>query len=173
MPIVGLALVLFAGAFLLHLVRWRVARPAATTQALLRTFVYGILGGLLLVLALARLLPGLAAWLPPDPFGVLQALVLSLAFAAGYVMTYPALEVESPTLVMIRAIARSGDRGLARTLLFEQLNDSVLVAPRVRDLLSEGLAVEEQGRLRLSERGRRLVAVFLFWRRVLGAREGG
>jgi hypothetical protein len=57
--------------------------------------------------------------------------------------------------------------------LFEQLNDEVLVAPRVRDLLSEGLAVERDGRLHLSARGRRLVNLFIIWRRVLGAREGG
>lgn len=173
MPVVGLALALFAGAFLLHLLRWRIALPAATARALLLTFVSGILGGLALVLMIASVFPGLAAWLPSDPFGVLQALLLALAFAAGYVMTYPAIEVESPTLVMIQAIARSGEEGLMRTTLFEQLNDEVLVAPRVRDLVSEGLAVEQGGRLHLSERGRRLVALFFLWRRVLGAREGG
>lgn len=173
MPIVGLALVLFAGAFLLHLIRWRVAPPTATTRALVLTFVIGILGGLVLVLGLAALLPGLAARLPADSFGVVQAAVLALAFAAGYVMTYPAIEVESPTLVMIQAIARRGDRGLARATLFEQLNDEVLVAPRVRDLMREGLAIERGGRLHLSARGRKLVAWFLVWRRVLGASEGG
>ncbi len=173
MPIVGLALVLFAGAFLLHLIRWRIAPPSATARALLLTFVFGILGGLVFVLLMAWILPGLADLLPSDPFGVLQALLVSLAFAAGYVMTYPAIEVESPTLVMIQAIARRGDEGLARATLFEQLNDEVLVAPRVRDLLSEGLAVERDGRLYLSARGRRLVNLFFIWRRVLGAREGG
>ncbi len=173
MPIVGLALVLFAGAFLLHLIRWRIAPPSATARALLLTRVFGILGGLVLVLLMAWILPGLARLLPLDPFGILQAILLSLALAAGYVMTYPAIEVESPTLVMIQAIARRGDEGLARATLFEQLNDEVLVAPRVRDLLSEGLAVERDGRLHLSARGHRLVNLFFIWRRVLGAREGG
>jgi hypothetical protein len=173
MPTVGLALALFAGAFLVHLVRWRIAPPSATARALLVTFVFGILGGLVFVELMARILPGLATLLPPEPFGTLQALLLSLAFAAGYVMTYPAIEVESPTLVMIQAIARRGDEGLARATLFAQLNDEVLVAPRVRDLLSEGLAVEREGRLHLSERGSRLVKLFFLWRRVLGASAGG
>jgi hypothetical protein len=173
MPTVGLALVLFAGAFLVHLVRWRIAPPSATARALLVTFVFGILGGLVFVVLMVRILPGLATLLPPEPFGTLQALLLSLAFAAGYVMTYPAIEVESPTLVMIQAIARRGDEGLARATLFAQLNDEVLVAPRVRDLLSEGLAVEREGRLHLSTRGRRLVNLFFIWRRLLGASAGG
>ncbi len=173
MPTVGLALALFAGAFLVHLVRWRIALPSATARALLVTFVFGILGGLVFVVLMARILPGLATLLPPEPFGTLQALLLSLAFAAGYVMTYPAIEVESPTLVMIQAIARRGDEGLARATLFAQLNDEVLVAPRVRDLLSEGLAVEREGRLHLSTRGRRLVNLFFIWRRLLGASAGG
>ena len=173
MPIVGLGLVLFAGAFLLHLIRWRLAPPGATTRALVATFVFGTLGGLALVLLLAGIVPGLTALLPPDPIAVLQALLLALALAAAYVMTYPAIEVESPTLVMIQAIARRGEEGLARTTLFAQLTDEVLVAPRVRDLLSDGLAVERGGRLYLSESGRKLVKLFVLWRRVLGAREGG
>jgi hypothetical protein len=173
MPIVGLGLVLFAGASLLHLIRWRFAPPAATMRALVVTFVFGTLGGLALVLLTAGIVPGLATLLPSDPFGVLQALLLALALAAGYVMTYPAIEVESPTLVMIQAIARRGEEGLARTTLFAQLTDEVLVAPRVRDLLSDGLAVERGGRLYLSDGGRRLIRLFFVWRRVLGAREGG
>jgi acid phosphatase family membrane protein YuiD len=173
MPIVGLALVLFASAFLLHLIRWRIAPPAATTRALVLTFVFAILAGLALVLLMARIVPSLAAVLPSDPFAVLLSLLLSLALAAGYVMTYPAIEVESPTLVMIQAIARRGQEGLSRATLFAQLNDEVLVAPRVRDLMSDGLAVERGGRLHLSESGRRLVRLFVMWRRVLGAREGG
>ncbi len=173
MPIVGLGLALFASAFLLHLIRWRLAPPAATMRALVVTFVFGTLGGLALVLLLAGLVPGLSGLLPAAPFGVLLALLLALALAAGYVMTYPAIEVESPTLVMIQAIARRGEEGLARTTLFAQLTDEVLVAPRVRDLLSDGLAVESGGRLHLSESGRRLVRLFLVWRLVLGAREGG
>jgi hypothetical protein len=171
MPIVGLGLVLFAGASLLHLIRWRFAPPAATMRALVVTFVFGTLGGLALVLLTAGIVPGLATLLPSDPFGVLQALLLALALAAGYVMTYPAIEVESPTLVMIQAIARRGEEGLARTTLFAQLTDEVLVAPRVRDL--DGLAVERGGRLYLSDGGRRLIRLFFVWRRVLGAREGG
>ncbi len=173
MPIVGLALVLFAGAFLLHLIRWRIALPAATSRALVLTLIVGIVGGLALVLLMARILPGLAALLPSDPVGLLLSLLLSLALAASYVMTYPAIEVESPTLVMIQAIARRGQEGLSRATLFAQLNDEVLVAPRVRDLVSDGLAVERGGRLHLSESGRRLVQMFVLWRRVLGAREGG
>ena len=73
----------------------------------------------------------------------------------------------------IQAIARCGEAGLARTTLFEQLNDDVLVAPRVRDLLREGLAVEREGRLHLSERGRKLVGLFFDWRRLQAAAAGG
>ena len=173
MPIVSLALALFAFAFLSHLVLWRVSRPAATARSLVLTFIVAILGGLALVFWAAAAQPALAAWLPASPGAVLLSSILALALSAGYVMTYPAIEVESPTLVMIQAIARRGDTGLARRVLFEQLDDRVLVAPRVRDLLSEGLAVERGGRLHLGPRGHRLVRLFLVWRRILGAGEGG
>ena len=100
-------------------------------------------------------------------------MLLALALAAAYVMTYPAIEVESPTLVMIEAITRRGAEGLPRELLFEQLNDAVLVAPRIRDLVAEGWAEEHDGRLQLTAPGRRLVRMFILWRRLLGAEQGG
>lgn len=173
MPIVALGLGLFFFAFLLHLIRWRLAPPADSARVLLLTFVLGILGGLGAVLLLGWMVPGMSDRLPANAWGVLHALLLALGLAASYVMTYPAIEVESPTLVMIQAIARRGAAGMPREFLFERLSDAELVAPRVRDLLADGFAVEEQGRLHLSDRGCNLVGLFVFWRRLLGAREGG
>lgn len=169
--VLGLGLALFG--FLLHLARWRIARPAGTGRALVVTLLSGIFGGLALLIALSWAAPGLAALLPDGPLALGHALLLALALAAAYVMTYPAIEVESPTLTIIQAIARQGAGGLARDRLFAELNDSVLVAPRIQDLLDENLAHREDGRYRLTGKGRALARTFVVWRAILGAPKGG
>ncbi len=169
--VLGLGLAFFG--FVLHLARWRIARPPSSGRALVVTLLSGIFGGLALLIALSWAAPGLAALLPDGPLALGHALLLALALAAAYVMTYPAIEVESPTLIIIQAIARPGAAGLARDRLFAELNDSVLVAPRIQDLLDEKLARREDGRYRLTEKGRALVRIFAVWRAILGASKGG
>ena len=169
--VLGLGLALFG--FVLHLARWRIARPPSSGRALVVTLLSGIFGGLALLIALSWAAPGLAALLPDGPLALGHALLLALALAAAYVMTYPAIEVESPTLTIIQAIARHGPEGLARDRLFVELNDSVLVAPRIQDLLDENLATREGGRYRLTGKGRTLARIFVTWRTILGAPKGG
>jgi hypothetical protein len=167
----GLALALFG--FGLHLVRWRIARPPDSGRALVVTMVSGILGGAAVVALLSAIAPELAPLSPDGPLAMAHAILLALALAAAYVMTYPAVEVESPTLVIVQAIARHGDEGFSRARLFEELNDSVLVAPRIQDLLDEQLAERAEDRIRLTPKGRTLARVFTLWRAVLGAPKGG
>jgi hypothetical protein len=137
------------------------------------SWLTGIFGGLLLILLLGWAQPQVADFLPEGALNIAHAVLLALALAAAYVMTYPAIEVESPTLVIIQAISRRGPEGLARAELFEQLNGSVLVAPRIEDLLGERLAVRDGDRIRSTDRGRLLARVFIVWRALLGAPKGG
>ena len=173
MSVVGLGLLLVLAGFLLHWIRWRLAPPADSARVLVMSWLAGIFGGLLLILLLGWVESRVANLLPEGPLGIAHAVLLSLALAAAYVMTYPAIAVESPTLVIIQAISRRGAEGLPRKALFEQLNDSVLVAPRIRDLLDERLAVRDDGRIRPTSRGRLLARVFIGWRALLGAPKGG
>ena len=110
--ILGLALALFG--FGLHLVRWRIARPPDSGKALVVTLVSGILGGAAVLTFLSMTSSDLALLLPDGPLAMAHAVLLALALAAAYVMTYPAVEVESPTLVIVQAIARHGADGLDR-----------------------------------------------------------
>jgi hypothetical protein len=168
-----LAIFLFILGFAVHLVIWRVKQPQATGQTLITTLVASIVGGAIVLWAGARIAPGLQAWLPASLSEWLQAIVAGLTMAALYVMTYPALEVESPTLLMIDILARAEPVGLTKDELYRRLSDDVLVIPRIEDLLREDLATETGGRCRLTKRGRRLEQVFSVWRRILGAGIGG
>jgi len=173
MRIFGCGLAWFLVAFAAHVVRWRIARPAASAQALIRMMIAGVLIAAATTWFAGRVLPGADAFVPEDFGAGLRALVLALALAAAWVLTYPAVEVESPTLVIVAAIADGGAGGIAESELRRVLDDDALVKPRIRDLLDEGLAESRGGRIRLTAKGIGLARVFAAWRRALGLGAGG
>lgn len=170
-PVVGMAL--FMLAFVVHVAWWRHGRPQRSGQTLIMLMLTVIGAGWLIVLAVAKLWPGAALLLPGGLIAFAHALLVALAIAAAYVMTYPAIEVESPTLVIVDAIAKGGSAGVDVTELRGKLDDGVLVLPRVRDLLDEGLVVLEDGRYRPTAKGLALARLFAGWRDLIGAGKGG
>lgn len=167
------ALLLFGLGFVVHIAIWRVHRPRATGQMLIAVMTASICGGALALWALTHLVSSIRSATPADLGDWAQAVITALALAAAYVMTYPAIEVESPTLVMIEIIAAAGPRGVTSDELYRRLGDDVLVLPRIEDLLLEGLAKDTGPRIALTPKGLRLAQVFSVWRRLLGAGIGG
>jgi len=170
-PIVSGALFCFA--FAVHWVTWQAWRPKASGQVLVSLLVVSIIiaAGVLISLSLTSTAVG--GWLPARAGEWLQAIVLALAISASYVMTYPAVECESPTLVIVDAIARRGPEGLELNDLYRDLSDDFLVMARVNDLCNESLAIETDGRFALTQRGRFLARVFMSWRTLLRLGRGG
>jgi hypothetical protein len=173
MSSVFLAAGLFFFAFAFHVALWRVARPRATGQVLILLLVACICGGACLLAACEAFLPELTTLLPPRLSDWVQAVVTALAVACVYVMNYPAVEVESPTLVMIDLVAKAEPNGLTRDDLYQAIGDDFLVMPRIVDLLDERLAIEAEGQCRLTAKGIRLARIFTGWRRLLRAGIGG
>ena len=168
-----LAASLFIFAFAVHVAIWRLRPPRATGHALILVLVFCILGGAAALALGDEFFPSWRAWLPPTLSDWLQAVVAALAVACLYVMNYPAVEVDSPSLAMADLFARAGANGLSREELYRTLDDDFLVVPRLNDLVREGLVVEARGKYRLTGRGLRLTHVFSLWRRILGAEIGG
>jgi hypothetical protein len=164
---------LFTIALAVHIAVWRYRRPRSSGQVLIVLFVGVICVGAFLLGLGGMYGPPLALWLPGDLLSWIHALVVALALAAVYVMTYPAVEVESPTLIIIEAIAERGAAGLPLSTLQRRLDERILVAPRVQDLLDEKLAVLENGRYRPTAKGVALGRAFAAWRRVIRAGLGG
>jgi hypothetical protein len=164
---------LFIFAFVIHIVIWRIEPPRATGQSLILLLVTCVVGGAVLLAAGAYVLPGLQPFLPAPLGEWIQAIVTALAVACVYVMNYPAVEVESPTLVMIDIFARAEPDGLTRDDLYQRLSNDFLVVPRIEDLLREDLATESDGKCRLTVKGMKLEQIFNAWRRLLRAGIGG
>lgn len=167
---VGLALgiFVFATTWCLHVVWWRTSRPQATARALIMLFG----GGLALTLAGG---PIIAAGLSFDlgTISLLRAILVAGALAAAYIATYPALEAISPTLALLDDIAAAPAPGLSCQALFAAMDDSVLLHPRITDLLNEGLVELVGDRHRLTAKGARVARIFTGLRRLLGLSVGG
>jgi hypothetical protein len=173
MNVLVLGLALFVLAFFVQVAWWRLRRPLSSGHVLILLLVAVILLGWLTAITVASSVPTSAGYWPDGPLAWLQALVLALAIAAAYAMTYPAIEVESPTLIIIEAIAQRGNAGIGIDEFHRVLDDAVLVKPRLKDLLNEGLVVLENGRYRPTAKGIALVHIFVLWRRLHRAGLGG
>jgi hypothetical protein len=173
MAILTLGFGLALSGFIVHLALSKLTRTRASGRTLILLFVCTVCGGAVL-LAIAQWL-GLAigGWCPATPGAWVQGTVLGLVLSAAYVMTYPAVDVASPTLTMVDAVTRTGAAGMARDEMYLRLDDKILVLPRVADLVREGLARESDARILLTPRGARLATVFRLWQQVLGAGKGG
>lgn len=173
MGVLILGLLLPALAFAAHVARWRRERPKQTGHMLIRLMTAYIGAGWLAAMVVAFVVPSTRSALPADPFAWLHALGLALVLAAAYVMTYPAIEVESPTLLIVEAIASRGGDGIDADELRRRLDDQVLVNPRIDDLVDEGLVTREGGLLAATPRGLALARGFQAWRKILRAPLGG
>jgi len=173
MKVFLLGIALFAIAFGVHVVRWRIAPPKGSAAILIRTLVAAIAVAALAALSIDYFIPDAARWFPEGVGAWCESVTLALAIAASYVMTYPAVEVESPSFLIVEFLKEAGVHGVTRQDLHERLNNAALVRPHVQDLLHEGLAVEQGAVLRLTARGRCVAFVFMSWRQMLGATKGG
>ena len=164
---------LLAASFFLQLLFWRITVPVRQIKVIVLLFC----GVLLLFLALGPLARAAArpvpALLPEDAGQYLQIVVLYLSCTMAYVITYSAVEADSPSLVLVLAIFRAGPAGLGEQDLRALLSDDELVKPRVRDLLTDKMATLEGETYRLTDKGRFMTRLFLRQRQLLGLGKGG
>jgi hypothetical protein len=165
---VALAVLFFVVAFAVHVVLWRAFSALPSNSTLVALLVAVILGECLIgVLAVSSWTMHLGV----DSVAV--AGVLALQLAACYVMTYPAMQANSPTLEMAHQLSAAGPGGLTRDELYRLMPERSLVLDRVDDLVTGHLAVEHEDRLCCTASGVALAQVFTAWKAILGEGKGG
>jgi len=156
--------------FVIHLAWWRVALPRRQRTVLLGLF----LGG---AVVLAPVVVLVLQWLALPPLSFVQWLNVALAvvsFTLAYVVTYSALEADSPTLSLVRHIARAGSRGREEAELGEFMASRPFVGARLSALLEEGMVHEREDRILLAEHPYTLFRMVLLHReKVLGLTHHG
>ncbi len=164
---------LLGSAFLLHLVWWRIHLPKRQTKVLVLLFL-GVLFSGSAVLCMAAEEFTLFGVPPPGSLaGFLQMGLYFISFTLAYMITYSAIEVDSPSLLIVLKIAQAGQAGLDPVVLRNEMDNHVLVVPRVRDLLTDRMAELRDGKYRLREKGRLMALLFSSYRGLMGAGKGG
>ncbi|HNQ35367.1 MAG TPA: hypothetical protein PKN80_04800 [bacterium] len=166
MKVLGYGLGLFLAALLAHILIWRLRRPARRIRVLCLLFPVFLAAGLAWLPGRFGL-PGLA------PSDYLEVILLDLSLAAAYLVTYPALEVESPSMLLVLMVGRAGRAGLDPADPERDLDDRRLVEPRLKDLERSRLVVCRDGCYRLTPAGRRFVGIFVGYRNLFRPEGGG
>lgn len=165
--------VIFCFALLSHLVLWKACLPKRQVKALLQIFSGTLIVGILFLWGVPSFTPGFGLFVPLSLPEHLHVCLFFISLSLVYVTTYPGIEADSPSLVMVLNIAGAGPEGLSKEVLYEAMNDDLLIKPRVMDLVNGRLAYMEGDRYRLTARGTWLVRIFIFYRRLLNAPKGG
>ena len=173
MSVLLYCILLLLSAFLIHLIIWKIRIPKHQTNVLLKIFFGTYVLSNLSFWALDHMGYGILLDTPQTFLDHARALLFFTSFTLAYVITYSALEVDSPSLVIINLISEAGSAGLETDALYSRLTDDILVKPRVNDLLRDNMAVMEDDRLRLTPKGRWFVGIFIFYRALLNAKRGG
>lgn len=154
---------LFGSALLLHLAVWRVHYPAKPIKALVLLFGTVMLSGVIWLLFYTS-------------FSARQYLHIVLLFSSlfiCYLITYSAIEADSPSLVIVAQIARAGKKGLSPEGITESLGNDLLILPRLKDLVDSGLVDLSGSLYKINEKGRLFVLPFVVFRNFLGLGKGG
>ena len=164
----------FLLAFLAHILVWRVSLPERQTRTLLLLMFSVLFATLALLVGLGGVIAARYGWsVPETPGDYLHLALLNVSLVFSYLITYSAIEADSPSLVIVLAVAEAGPDGLPEEALGLYAGDDILVKPRIKDLLRDKMASFEGGRYRLTLKGRLLAAVFIAFRKLLGRGKGG
>lgn len=148
---------------------WRLRRPAGQYVAL------GALAVAVPAVAVAALATVLQAT-PVAPRGLFDYLnggVLYVALMLAWVTTYSAVQADSPTMSILLIMERAGEHGVTVGEILAELDDTVLVLPRLDDLVRGGLVSLGASRYRIRPRGALMARVHVAFRALLGYGKGG
>ncbi|MFA5848084.1 MAG: hypothetical protein WC855_14410 [Thermodesulfovibrionales bacterium] len=173
MKILLLSPILFLMAFILQLIIWKIRIPKRQIKVLLVIFFGTLFTGLLTLKIAPFSIPGLAVYSPRHPLEYLHISISFISLTLAYMITYSAIEADSPSLVMIRAVAKAGLGGLDKKEFEKTMNDELLVIPRVRDLLNDKMAYIDGDKYRLTPKGFLFARLFVLSRKILNAPKGG
>ncbi|MDP2923151.1 MAG: hypothetical protein Q8O30_05455 [Candidatus Omnitrophota bacterium] len=173
MGVLFCGIITFVLAFVIHLVIWKVCLAKINhTVVLLGIF----LGTLIVVIIVSRTLQNSLSYKIfrlETGFDYLDFLILYGSLILAYIATYSAIEVDSPSLVIILNIAKAGPNGLDRIMLHNIMNDENLVMPRIKDLVNDKMVYFDNDRYKLSPKGILMAKVFALFRKILNAPMGG
>lgn len=159
---------------LLHLVIWRWRYPRNRPAALVLIFIvlppaltFGCWG-----VERLGLLPGADSILLLPITAWLGIYLLHFALSTAYILSYPAVEAVSPSLVILLMVGDSKSSGLPYDEMLRCFDNKELLHPRIKDLIEAGWVVESDGSFSVTFRGGVVLLFYTFLFRLLGIPRG-
>jgi hypothetical protein len=167
------AILAFSVLIFAHLMVWRVRKPASEYTSLSALCLAVVVFSLAGFYAIQPMISGSVRFLPVTLFDYANFVMLYIALALSYLITYSAVQADSPTMTILLRIERAGPKGLSLEEMVAELNDHVLVAPRLEDLVTGNLVGLHGGRYVVDPRGAYLAKTYIFFRALLKMEKGG
>jgi hypothetical protein len=150
---------LFAFAFVVHVLVWKIRLPHYQIRALMLIFLLVFL-----------------SWLPFGNLtlpGLVQVGIFYISVSLCYIVTYSAIEGDSPTLSLMMFTARCDAAGVSEQTLKEFLEKKPFVRRRIEALVHDGLIVEKEGCYFLAGRPSLFFRLILDFRKLYGPVQRG
>ena len=174
MKVLFLGLIFFCAAFLMHFIIWKINLPKKQTKSLLLIFFGTFCIGIIALWGiLTTHFVNFALFAPINLSEYLHVCLFFTSITFAYVVTYPAIEVDSPSLLIIMSIYKAGSEGFDKKKLYEILTDDILVKPRIKDLIVGNMIYMDMDKLKLTKKGIFFVRIFIMYRELINAQKGG
>ncbi len=164
---------LFILAFIIHFIIWRVSLPKKNhTIGLLKIFFGVLIAGIFF----SRIYSSVSFLGLSLPQGFSEYLLISFSYGAlvlAYIVSYSAIEVDSPSLLIVLYISKAASSGLTKEKIEKIMTNDFLVRPRIDDLLRDKMLFLDKGIYRITPKGVLLANIFIFYRKLLNAPKGG
>lgn len=173
MSVLFYGIIAFSLAFFIHFIIWKIHLPKRNQSIALLKVFFGVLfiSTLIFIKASDTVFLGIR---PPQTFmEYIEFLLLYSSLTLAYIATYSAVEVDSPSLVIVLSIAKMVPEGLDREKLFSLMNDDLLLIPRINELVSDKMVAIDKDIYKLTPKGSFFVNTIILFRRLLNLPKGG
>jgi hypothetical protein len=164
---------LFGLSLVLNFVIWRIHLPKRQAKIIFLLFAGALFCGSYILWKFSQELSLLGLRPPGALAQYLQLWMYYVSLTLAYMITYSAIEADSPSLIIIMKIYEAGSSGLAKESLERAMNDRVLIEPRLKDLLVDKMADFQEGKYRITKKGVLIARLFTFYRGLMKAGKGG
>jgi hypothetical protein len=174
MNVLFFGIALLIAAFFIHFVIWKIRIPMHQKSTLILIFSAVLMAGAALLFIFKHKVSFFGITAPQTVYEYLQLCIFFISLELAYMVTYSALEADSPSLVIVMDIYKAGAGGLDEKIFKKEMSNDVLIMPRMRDMVFEKMAYLDNGKYKLTPKGLTIVRVFTLYRKILKtAQKGG
>ncbi|HAF94607.1 MAG: hypothetical protein A2X34_10695 [Elusimicrobia bacterium GWC2_51_8] len=150
MKIFIFCVILTSSAIVFYLALLRIRRPRNSVAALLIVFTGVLCGGLIS----AHLLNKGYSVFPAGFWEFLHVIIFYVPVMLSCIITFVALEDDSPSMTIVRFIEQAGAKGRNRNQIRQIINDEALILPRINAMVKNGWIEARENEYQAMAKGR-------------------